>query len=273
MTRPKTIGVALDIDESPAVVLRHAAAWARHVGAVLHIVTVSDDPSAEVALGELTSQLPSDLRHAVSRVPVPRDTDDGSPISRALGGLDVDLVLVGTHARKGIDRLLFGSVATAVVRHSALPVLVCPLHTEPARGPIVAACPVDPDELDWTAVQWLADHVPAAIHVLAAYPHETTLQQLAGADLDESVRRTLEQGIASVTTSANVTLHGLPGLTGSPAPVLADAADRIGVDLIALHSHQRHGAARWWYGSVAEKVVREANCAVLVVPMRDVPDA
>ncbi len=37
-----------------------------------------------------------------------------------------DLIVVGTHSRSGFDRLLMGSVAEHVVRHSEVPVLVVP---------------------------------------------------------------------------------------------------------------------------------------------------
>jgi nucleotide-binding universal stress UspA family protein len=38
-----------------------------------------------------------------------------------------DLIVIGTHSRTGIDRLLMGSVAETVVRNSEIPVLVVPL--------------------------------------------------------------------------------------------------------------------------------------------------
>ncbi len=41
-----------------------------------------------------------------------------------------DLVVLGTHSRTGLDRLLMGSVAEHVVRHSEVPVLVVPLKGE-----------------------------------------------------------------------------------------------------------------------------------------------
>jgi nucleotide-binding universal stress UspA family protein len=37
-----------------------------------------------------------------------------------------DLIVIGTHSRSGIDRLLMGSVAEHIVRHSEVPVLVVP---------------------------------------------------------------------------------------------------------------------------------------------------
>jgi nucleotide-binding universal stress UspA family protein len=37
-----------------------------------------------------------------------------------------DLIVVGTHARSGLKRILTGSVAEYVIRHAAIPVLVAP---------------------------------------------------------------------------------------------------------------------------------------------------
>ncbi|MEM6929641.1 MAG: universal stress protein [Myxococcota bacterium] len=273
--RAPTLGVAIDTADHPAVVLTHAVAWARHLEGTLLVVTVSDDPADDVALGELADQLPSELRGGVRRLPVPRGADDaggpdgGTKLSRALGHLDVDLLLVGTHGRQGLSRLLSGSEAEPVVRFSSLPVLVCPLHAAPATAPLVVACPVDPEELDWSAVEWVERHLQGSLHVIAAYPHETAAQHIAGRDLDSDVRHRLERGLDTLGRPSNVTLHGLPGVEGSPAQVLSDTAERLNVDLVALPSHQRHGLARMIYGSVAERIVRQASRAVLVVPMAD----
>jgi nucleotide-binding universal stress UspA family protein len=40
----------------------------------------------------------------------------------------VDLVIMGTHGRKGLDKIIFGSVADQIVRSSAVPVLVVNPH-------------------------------------------------------------------------------------------------------------------------------------------------
>jgi len=39
-----------------------------------------------------------------------------------------DLIVIGTHSRSGLDRLLMGSVAEHVIRHSEIPVLVVPFN-------------------------------------------------------------------------------------------------------------------------------------------------
>lgn len=59
-------------------------------------------------------------------VGVVRELSDGNPareIVRYAEDEDCDLVVMGTHGRGGIDRLLLGSVAEKVVRSSTVPVL------------------------------------------------------------------------------------------------------------------------------------------------------
>lgn len=59
---------------------------------------------------------------------------------------------------------------------------------------------------------------------------------------------------------------------GPPGDALVRMA--AGFDLIVVGTHRRHGARRWWLGSVAETVVRRSPRPVLVVPAdADVPDA
>ena len=49
--------------------------------------------------------------------------DAGEEIVRTAEREGIDLIIMGTHGRKGLDRTLFGSVAGYVVKHSSVPVL------------------------------------------------------------------------------------------------------------------------------------------------------
>ena len=51
----------------------------------------------------------------------------------------------------------------------------------------------------------------------------------------------------------------------SAAPAIIEAADELGVDLIVLGGHGRRGLRRFFLGSVAEEVVRTAECPVLTL--------
>jgi len=53
--------------------------------------------------------------------------------------------------------------------------------------------------------------------------------------------------------------------TGSPAHLIIESARRTGTDLIVMATHGHTGLAHLFMGSVAEKVVRTAGCAVLTV--------
>jgi nucleotide-binding universal stress UspA family protein len=58
-------------------------------------------------------------------------------------------------------------------------------------------------------------------------------------------------------------------LTGRPASALVQFAERVGADLIAAGSHGHGRLERLLLGSVSTGIVRNANCAVLVVPPAD----
>ena len=50
---------------------------------------------------------------------------------------------------------------------------------------------------------------------------------------------------------------------GAPAPAIVDEA--AAADLVVMGTHGRRGPARWWMGSVAERVIRQSAAPVLVV--------
>jgi nucleotide-binding universal stress UspA family protein len=50
--------------------------------------------------------------------------DVADVVTRECARWDADLAVVGTHARRGLDRVLLGSVAENILRHCAVPVLM-----------------------------------------------------------------------------------------------------------------------------------------------------
>ncbi|MCE9579530.1 MAG: universal stress protein [Deltaproteobacteria bacterium] len=59
---------------------------------------------------------------------------------------------------------------------------------------------------------------------------------------------------------------------GKPAEEILDLAQEVGAELIFIGTHGRTGVSRLMFGSVAEKVVREAGCTVMVVREREYKD-
>lgn len=68
--------------------------------------------------------------------------------------------------------------------------------------------------------------------------------------------------------------HGFTGVTtsvrvGNPGIEITEYATEVKADLIVIPSHGYHGVKRFLLGSVAERVLRHADCAVLVLRRAD----
>ena len=120
-----------------------ATSLARDTGAKLLIVHVEEPPVAYGG-GEMYYGVPDpntdqlrDMLHEVKpadpNVEVEHHLITGDPssaIPRFAESEEVDMVVLGTHGRTGLTRLLMGSVAEAIVRRSPCPVLTYKHHTE-----------------------------------------------------------------------------------------------------------------------------------------------
>jgi nucleotide-binding universal stress UspA family protein len=76
-------------------------------------------------------------RAEASGIDVTVEVDDGVPHKRILGYADehgIDLIVMGTHGKTGLDRLLLGSVTEKVVRSSEVPVLTVRMVDEDGEG-------------------------------------------------------------------------------------------------------------------------------------------
>lgn len=142
MTKVKRILVAVDFSGVSANALRHATALARQLGATLDVfnalpltkIEVPDFASAEhekeiiqsalekrkVKLSKFVKQHAADFSAAKESVGLGRPVDlvnDAAKLSHA------DLIVIGTHGRTGLKKLLVGSVAESVLRHADVPVV------------------------------------------------------------------------------------------------------------------------------------------------------
>jgi nucleotide-binding universal stress UspA family protein len=56
-----------------------------------------------------------------------KDGDAGEGIVEASDNLGVDVVVLGSHSRRGLDKILMGSVAEKVLRKSKIPLYIIPV--------------------------------------------------------------------------------------------------------------------------------------------------
>jgi len=125
-----------DFSHTGDAALEMATALARDAGATLVIVHVEEHSTAygggefyygiaEPATDDLRRML-EEIKPTDAQVPYQHRLITGDPaaaIARLVEDENVDLIVMGTHGRTGLSRLLMGSVAEAVVRRAKCPVL------------------------------------------------------------------------------------------------------------------------------------------------------
>jgi len=133
----KTIVFPTDFSHASDAALPHAEALAKQSAARLLIVHVEEPPLAYGG-GELYYGLPEpssdrilkmleDVKPADPKVPFAHRLTMGDPageIVRIAADEGAEMIVLGTHGRTGMTRLLMGSVAEAIVRRAPCPVLV-----------------------------------------------------------------------------------------------------------------------------------------------------
>ena len=186
-----------------------------------------------------------------------------------------DLIVVGTHGRKGLARTVLGSVAEAILHSSDVPVLVVTRHVKGPAGDAVfqrALVAVDESEPSRAALS-VAAHLSSSLRtrlVLCTAFEATALSsggadRAAQADLHSAASRLAERGEHA---GAAPLIDDEIVVAGPPEDVIEPTAISRNCDLIIVGSHARHGLHRVLEGSVAETVARSSALPVLVVPAK-----
>jgi len=280
--------ILIPLDDSPEarVALPYAAALATP-GTELVLLTVvssaTDADAARAGLETAAQHLP------VAGLTVLTEVATGDPARRIVdvaADLRAEMIVIASHGRGAFGRLIYGSVADQVARESPVPVMVVrfrqlqpgpvgitrlvvpldgssraeaalPVATTISRRlgtPVLLVRAVDP-----------ADLMPPAVGVGEAIPFEIydeaekELEQEARRYLDTMARKLREEGLPVATSM----------LMGSPASTIEETT-HLG-DVLVLSSHERTGVMRWLLGSVAEKLTREDEAPLILVPSQEHP--
>lgn len=275
----RNIGIATDFCPSSDRATHHALLVARRLGAAvhfLHAISRSEFPLVPDLMVDLDALAERDSDEMLHRLQEVRELDnietycwnmDGE-IPDACADLTrdhgIDLLVLGTQGRSGLSKLLFGSVAQRICRHTACPVLtVGPWSRNAARQVVLNRVLLVTD---------LSDESRAAI------PYALTAARTWNADVDllyvrspghrdqqalfDDVGRATEN-LAKTGSSVSIHYHVTAGdLSHS---VLAFATQNH-EDLIVLGLNGERSIYSAQNGCEAYEVVRQATCPVLSVP-------
>jgi len=268
--------VATDFSKPAAQALRYASAIADRQGARLLVIYADEflpplDETPEqlrkagASIDELVAAAHEQLvahveSNVASCVPFLARIVVGSAASSIVAQAkewDADLIVMGTHGRTGLRRLLAGSVCEAVLRTAPVPVVaVSSLAAERPTFEIrKIVCVVDYSEECADALRIAADLAPDARIVLVK-PEERT-RESSGDDETARLRRWLPLDLAP---RCELRLAG----TFTPQHVI-EFARLVGADLIAAGIHPRNGIGDVLFGTTTDRIVQHSDCPVLVV--------
>lgn len=190
-------------------------------------------------------------------------------VSRIVEDEDVDLVVVGTRGRSGLGKLLLGSVAEKIFRHSPRPVLTV--------GPSFALS--FPLTAQPRSVLFPTDFSPQAEHALPyavslAQEHEAQLTFLHVVQPGSEATYNKDRTIRYASARLQELMAGTAGLTGErqfivetgePAEAIVRVAAVTGAELVVLGVRAPASLSDRLGWSTAYGVVRQAHCPVLTV--------
>jgi nucleotide-binding universal stress UspA family protein len=157
MRLPKRILVATDFSDTADAAFDYAVELAKQLGAKVTALHAYELPvygfpnGALVASVEMTTRIMTAAQEALDAAckaranrgveisPIVRQGVTWEEVHRVAEEIDADLIVIGTHGRKGLSRALLGSVAEKIIRTATRPVLTIHAPPESSSKPDVQA--------------------------------------------------------------------------------------------------------------------------------------
>lgn len=261
---PRLILVPTDLSDPAAHALRYASSLAERLGArllVIHadpFIPLSRDAMMVAAREELQQHAERNIRPSV---PFDLRVIIGEPLDAIVAQVTesgADLIVMGTHGRTGMSRLIVGSVTEAVMRIVPVPVIaVNPLAIDTAAMEKVV-CPVNFTPACREALRHaaaLASRSGAPLVLLHAVDHGET-----EAGIEE--RKRLHDWLpAELADRCELKLIS----STHEADRIVETAANVRAQLIAFGVTAGRSPAEPLLGTIAERVVQQSRCPVLTV--------
>ena len=214
------------------------------------------------------------VRSAVAHVPGAETWEKmalvGTPaeeINRVAEQWGATMLVLGLGRHNRLDRIFGSETAIEVMRHARIPVVAVPATV---RGlPERALVAMDFTAASTAAAMLAAELVPRHGALCVAHVCAFAGAPAAPGDLidlyREGARARLDEVVQKIRRHADCAIESVL-LEGEPADALLKFAKRDHSGLIALGGHERGLVDRILLGSIRTKVIRGANCSVLIAP-------
>lgn len=264
----------------------YALALAANYGAdlhLLHVVSAVTPTSYEFQLNtaEVVEQLKAHAEVKMEELaragrargvrihPDTRIGDIHDSLRHAVDEYRADLVVMGTHGRRGFERWFLGSVTERLLRQCPAPILTIS-HTEAEIRvpPNVEKVLVTTDFSEGTSRAMdfafaIAQEAPAEVTLL-----HVMQQPPEGREPLEGIRKILEEHLDSMVPPEvrNWCRVASRVEIGTPYQRILAVAEETGVDLVVMNIHGIGLWERAVMGATAERVLRAVECPLLAIP-------
>ncbi|WP_417247940.1 universal stress protein [Celeribacter sp.] len=281
----KKIMLATDFSERSDRALRRATLLAKKFGASLSIIHAVDDDQPSRIVESESVEASTLLRQLQDTV----QTVDGIPcesrvvladafvgIAQAVDEEAPDLLVIGPHRRQALRDVFVGTTAERTIRSVACPVLMV---NAPPVGPyrhVMLATDLSSGSkraVDTCFDLGLTDGVDVSfLHVYDAPAVRLTMSHTIGPEGKdaylEELRSDAAKDLAQFVRQTNLrsSRQLVRFWDHAPADEILKATQEHSVGLVVLGTEGREGVAKFVLGSVAEAVLRKADCDVLAVP-------
>ncbi|MHB0867254.1 MAG: universal stress protein [Thermoleophilia bacterium] len=185
---------------------------------------------------------------------------------------EADLIVMGTYGRRGLRRMIMGSVTSGVILNSPCDVLVvkkpCEECTGHYRQILIPYDGSQPSRRAIERVDSITNIDEISITMLYVIPR---YEEMVGFFRTDSIRRSIQEEATKIVLEGEQ-LAASKGLNvntvieeGRAADKIVESARELGSDLIVLGSHGWHGVDKTILGSTAERVIAYSPIPVLVV--------
>jgi len=298
----RSVLVATDLSAASYKPLRHAVAVARcyqakfylaHVVSSLGFTIAGPDALAlaEKAVLREASQLEHELVRTGSLNGLPhqviiRQGETWPELQKVIREQEIDLVVIGTHGREGVEKFLLGSVAEQIFRQADCMVLTVgpACYQEPRVGKADSNAtllyPTDFGQASlhgFAAAVSCADRFGAKLVLLNVLPVVPELEGVNGCTAEAVMKMRENARVASISRLSKLVQHVELKLQpefvtefGTGAPVSEDilkTAEKLdtGAIIMGLHPRKHVGMASHMPWATAYEIVCRAGCPVLTV--------
>jgi nucleotide-binding universal stress UspA family protein len=183
----------------------------------------------------------------------------GSPVYGEILGAAADiqpqLIIMGRKGKSGLERLLVGSVTARVIGSTPHKVLVVPRNAELSLKRILVASDGSPAGQNAGQI---------ALNIAKKTGAQLTAVTAGYGELDPKQAKVIVRELAAEAKRQDISLIPLtPG--GRPEDAIIQVATAKQTNLIIMGSRGQTGLKRLFMGSVAERVIGQATCPVLIV--------